>query len=1220
MRLVSSYIRFPENSLVVPTPALAAGLCGGLSAVDGPRALPLPTRGVGSAAGTNHSEPAGPTSRSSQKMKPEISARLCGGKRNSGGASPFSSSASHGGRRPSKAPSRSAITPSKAARTDVSQEKEVEEVCTSSPVLSDASCSETTASDRLSSSEIGSASRATVASSEGLKVEAPSNMTSPESRFSLNADSFSREQTLVLRGRVIANDRSPCASFDAACSPSHTSIPAIPTFRHRPGPSVKSLKSSSQEGLRTVETAAQGAPIISTGICTPVRPQNASAFHQQHPQASPNHSIIAKSHYGKHHSETKPRKHRDIRAFPSSLKTRKILTRLQGGLSPAVMYKYRCAAGLGIQVPVNRLETSPVKLSNWRVSWQELFCYNPRPYNVTKGFLENYTVIRGMMETYIHKLTDIVFEDRCTASQKEPHIYHAYLLPPISPHDWLTAACIQCYTSEDVWLSRGFWRRASVPNAGVAKAEAMQPANPKVIPFLPAFSREEQAEQQRQYRLATTAGSFACNPGAVCRLYESRPEAASQKLPLHLWIFLGGKDMQALDGLVIAWKLLRWASEIPPSEFVDSSEDIDSASTSESGGTGLLSALDVYRLYHQQRRYPTQDQTTYAANWACGEVPSEAEAESNTFSAFGPFLYDMNGVSKNSRYRTAFLMVDIPGYGNSTGHPSPCTIRSAAFQAVKHAIQELIEHHDEDSIIVNILGYSLGCAVACALAADLATTFTRDSMFATPSHKKSGSTQSWDNIATVDAGLARTMNLQSSSSRSQGDSSFDDSMLTFRDAFNVTMFSKDGVDHVCKVHGWTPSAGYSGVRLAVNRLILLAPFTSTKAMASKVAASAMGGGSFLSRAVSGLVSKQISWDNKEQLESILMAVKHLQENTHVSAFHNFRIKILHGDKDNVIPWTMGFELFNTVATLKKQLSLKTPISFQRLQGETHASILSGGSERYVLESCFNPYRLHPAAPLALLKFYSKETQLPEALPFRGIYNSTHSDVQEMQVFGPRTATTSQHNAAINSSAHQYHSHSVHLQQASGIIQTIQQPVLSRANTFGGPLSYPQAAPQLLYQRSGTLGTIQPSGGTPYQQQSANALRYSSSLKAGNSMLPLASSKFSGSPPFVVPGAEASLVRHCAQSVLPHASRHQWSHNLTYHTRNNTTTRLPLGIVENKAKYRLARNVRQEPLAGWPLNLVCLHVSPEAHDEYERVEIPNTRILACAPEKIVHAGD
>ena len=59
----------------------------------------------------------------------------------------------------------------------------------------------------------------------------------------------------------------------------------------------------------------------------------------------------------------------------------------------------------------------------------------------------------------------------------------------------------------------------------------------------------------------------------------------------------------------------------------------------------------------------------------------------------------------------------------------------------------------------------------------------------------------------------------------------------------------------------------------VNRLILLAPFTSTKAMASKVAASAMGGGSFLSRAVSGLVSKQIAFDNKEQLERFLTNVK-----------------------------------------------------------------------------------------------------------------------------------------------------------------------------------------------------------------------------------------------------------------------------------------------------------------------------------------------------------
>ena len=52
----------------------------------------------------------------------------------------------------------------------------------------------------------------------------------------------------------------------------------------------------------------------------------------------------------------------------------------------------------------------------------------------------------------------------------------------------------------------------------------------------------------------------------------------------------------------------------------------------------------------------------------------------------------------------------------------------------------------------------------------------------------------------------------------------------------------------------------------------------------------------------------------------------LQEKTDVSAFRSLRIKILHGDKDNVIPWTMGFELFNSVAALKKQLNLQIPIS------------------------------------------------------------------------------------------------------------------------------------------------------------------------------------------------------------------------------------------------------------------------------------------------------
>ncbi|KAL8427895.1 hypothetical protein ACSSS7_007472 [Eimeria intestinalis] len=879
-------------------------------------------------------------------------------------------------------------------------EREAPTTGASSPRLSDAACSDTTASDRLSSGELClSSSRSALV---GHAADAScGSWAQTQGSTTLRSASSTGLQNLVLQGRVMTDEgeTEAASGLTHSLSSRQCTRPAVQpgVSKHQELLLLKSLhRSTGHSGSLTARRA--GASTTSIVSVSPVKRQ--SFPHSQQPQQGHAPSYRTSSTRREKADGEKKTTEQRVRAFPRPLANRKIFTQLQGSLSPAVMYKYRCSAGSGIQVPVNRLETSPVKLSNWRVSWQELLCYNPRPYNITKGFLENYTVIRGMMESYIHKLTDIVFEDRCTATQDKPHVYHAYLLPPICPHDWLTATCIQCYTSEDVWLSRGAWKREAVPNSG-AKAETMKPANSKVIPFLPAFTKEEQFEQQRQYRQASA------NPSpesfiSPCRLYDSSPSSAANKLPLHLWIFLGGKDMQALDGVVLAWKLLRWASEIPPSEFVEASEDVDFGEAPAEFHTDdscRPSGVEVYRAYHQQKRSPTQDQTPQAAAWACGEVPAPAEAGTNKLSAFGPFLYDMSGVSENSKYRTAFLMVDIPGYGNSSGHPSPCTIRSAVFQAVKHAIQELIEQHGEDSIVLNILGYSLGCAVACSLAADLASTFTRDGIYATPS--QAATQQSWANIATLDPELAWSMNRASCLSKGNCDGSFDEDMLTFRDSFNVAMYSKDSVDHVCKIHGWTPSAGYSGVRLSVT------------------------------------------------------------------AFNNFRIKILHGDKDNVIPWTMGFEIFNTLAALKKNLGLKIPINFQRLHGETHATILCGSSERYLLESCFSPYRLHPAGPLALLKFYSKETQLPRCLPARGMYSSTLSEVREMQMFGPQTASnTSQKQSARTE--HQQ-AHSLRIQQSSLVNHPQQEAFLSRANTFGGPLSHQQqAALQLLMQQSVAL--------------------------------------------------------------------------------------------------------------------------------------------------------
>ncbi|KAF8821442.1 hypothetical protein IE077_002025, partial [Cardiosporidium cionae] len=94
------------------------------------------------------------------------------------------------------------------------------------------------------------------------------------------------------------------------------------------------------------------------------------------------------------------------------------------------------------------------------------------------------------------------------------------------------------------------------------------------------------------------------------------------------------------------------------------------------------------------------------------ETSDDGNMEERNYNSFGPFLYDMSTVAEDQKFRLAFLLVDYPGYGNSTGYPSPTSIRSAVFQALKHGIKELLEIHNVTNIVLNIHGYSLGCAVA----------------------------------------------------------------------------------------------------------------------------------------------------------------------------------------------------------------------------------------------------------------------------------------------------------------------------------------------------------------------------------------------------------------------------------------------------------------------------------------------------------------------------
>ncbi|PHJ15753.1 hypothetical protein CSUI_010434 [Cystoisospora suis] len=65
----------------------------------------------------------------------------------------------------------------------------------------------------------------------------------------------------------------------------------------------------------------------------------------------------------------------------------------------------------------------------------------------------------------------------------------------------------------------------------------------------------------------------------------------------------------------------------------------------------------------------------------------------------------------------AFVLIDYPGYGGSTGSPSPPGCVAAALRSLNVAVGQLRQQRGQDiQVHVTILGYSLGCAVALRVA------------------------------------------------------------------------------------------------------------------------------------------------------------------------------------------------------------------------------------------------------------------------------------------------------------------------------------------------------------------------------------------------------------------------------------------------------------------------------------------------------------------------
>ncbi|KAF8821439.1 hypothetical protein IE077_002022, partial [Cardiosporidium cionae] len=120
------------------------------------------------------------------------------------------------------------------------------------------------------------------------------------------------------------------------------------------------------------------------------------------------------------------------------------------------------------------------------------------------------------------------------------------------------------------------------------------------------------------------------------------------------------------------------------------------------------------------------------------------------------------------------------------------------------------------------------------------------------------------------------------------------------------------------------NAAKNMIKLQVNRLMLVSPFTSTQDMAKRMTQEKIG--TLLSKALSGFVSSSIEWNNIAETQKCFFTMKKLKEAVpSVQIFQNLRIYVQHGEKDSLIPWSMGRDLAYEMSKLSKTLNLHIPI-------------------------------------------------------------------------------------------------------------------------------------------------------------------------------------------------------------------------------------------------------------------------------------------------------
>ena len=290
--------------------------------------------------------------------------------------------------------------------------------------------------------------------------------------------------------------------------------------------------------------------------------------------------------------------------------------------------------------------------------------------------------------------------------------------------------------------------------------------------------------------------------------------------------------------------------------------------------------------------------------------------------------------------KIAFLLLDYPGYGISTGVPCKQGIISASCQTITRALSRFAREFD--AVRLKLVAFSLGCAVALEVVALIEETIES----VPPSGEE----------ATCSLGCGANVKVSHGSPFHQSSTEgLVDMAATFR---------RDTV--------------------RVESLLLMAPFVTSEGTAKRL----LKASGRLASACSGLtrffVTPKVDWQSDRAMVRFMVARAKLSRRGAFDPFSGFQLRILHGEKDHVVDVRDGLSLALGAERLRRVLGMRDmDVLFHALGVSDHGGMLTGRNEMCTVEVLAAPARLFPLSPLVPAVFQSDHVAIRQRLQEHG---------------------------------------------------------------------------------------------------------------------------------------------------------------------------------------------------------------------------------------------